>query len=123
MSKFEMEPAAVTSIEKVIVILRGHRVILDADLARIYEVETGALVQGVKRNLERFPQDFIFQLSFQELANLKSQSVISSLWGGRREFRGHVTYLCPLQPRAQQLASNRTNPTSPVSKVMAPVAF
>ena len=56
---------------------------LDADLATLYGVETRALVQAVKRNLARFPDDFMFQLSFDEATNLRSQSVISS-WGGRR---------------------------------------
>ena len=56
---------------------------LDADLAELYEVETRVLVQAVKRNLERFPSDFMFQLEKQELAILRSQSVTSS-WGGRR---------------------------------------
>ena len=56
---------------------------LDADLATLYGVETRALVQAVKRNLRRFPDDFMFQLSPDETANLKSRSVISS-WGGRR---------------------------------------
>ena len=57
---------------------------LDADLAGLYDVETRVLVQAVKRNLERFPDDFMFQLSDEEFEDLKSQSVISSSWGGRR---------------------------------------
>jgi hypothetical protein len=66
-----------------ILLVRGHKVMLDADLATLYGVETRALVQAVKRNLARFPDDFMFQLSFDEATNLRSQSVISS-WGGRR---------------------------------------
>lgn len=65
-------------------VLRGERVLLDADLAALYEVETRVLVQAVKRNLDRFPEDFMFQLTDQEWTDLKSQSVISSSWGGRR---------------------------------------
>jgi DNA-binding PadR family transcriptional regulator len=60
---------------------------LDTDLAALYGVTPGALLQAVKRNRNRFPNDFVFQLSNQELANLKSQTVISSLHtkhGGRR---------------------------------------
>jgi len=61
---------------------------LDADLAELYGVPTGALVQAVKRNPARFPLDFMFPITEQELANLKSQFVISSSasrnWGGRR---------------------------------------
>ena len=56
---------------------------LDADLASLYEVETKVLVQAVKRNLVRFPEDFMFQLSKDEFADLRSRSVTSS-WGGRR---------------------------------------
>jgi hypothetical protein len=65
-------------------VFRGERVLLDADLAILYGVETRVLVQAVKRNLERFPGDFMFQLTGSEWGNLKSQSVISSAWGGRR---------------------------------------
>jgi hypothetical protein len=67
-----------------ILILRGERVLLDSDLATLYGVETRLLVQAVKRNAERFPDDFMFQLSPQEWTNLKSQTVIPSSWGGRR---------------------------------------
>jgi len=70
-------------IEKRIILLRGERVMLSTDLAALYGVEPRVLVQAVKRNLDRFPDDFIFQLTREELANLKSQIVISS-WGGPR---------------------------------------
>ena len=56
---------------------------LDVHLAELYDVETKALVQAVKRNISRFPLDFMFQLSSQEFANMRSQIVTSS-WGGRR---------------------------------------
>jgi len=76
----------VEQIESAIHETRGHRVILDGDLARIYGVETRALVQAVKRNVEKFPSDFAFPLTKQEVMNLRSQIVISSSrqWGGRR---------------------------------------
>lgn len=64
--------------------IRGMRVMLDFDLAEMYEVETRALNQGVKRNIKRFPSDFMFQLTIQEFENLISQSVTSS-WGGIRK--------------------------------------
>lgn len=64
-------------------LVRGEKVILDQALARMYGVTTGALIQAVRRNPGRFPDDFMYQLSTQEVANLKSQTVISS-WGGRR---------------------------------------
>lgn len=65
-------------LETLILTVRGKRVILDRDLARIYSVSTGALNQAVKRNASRFPTDFAFQLTADELAGLKSQSVISN---------------------------------------------
>lgn len=64
--------------------IRGQRVMLDSDLASLYEVETRALNQAVKRNIERFPSDFMFQLSKEEFENLISQNV-TSRWGGVRK--------------------------------------
>ena len=72
-------------IAPVIRTIRGQKIILDSDLARIYGVPTKALNQAVKRNLKRFPDDFLFRLSVAELENLKSQIVTSSLHGGRRK--------------------------------------
>ena len=63
--------------------VRGEKVMLDKDLAEMYEVETKVFNQGVKRNAERFPKDFMFTLSEKEWDNLKSQIVTSS-WGGTR---------------------------------------
>jgi hypothetical protein len=71
-------------IRRSIFLIRGQKVILDAHLAELYAVETRALIQAVTRNLSRFPRDFMFQLSKREFANLRSQIVMSSLWGGRR---------------------------------------
>ena len=70
-------------IESSIYLIRKEKVILDHDLASLYGVPTKALVQAVKRNAERFPADFMFQLSREEFTNLRSQIVTSS-WGGRR---------------------------------------
>jgi hypothetical protein len=70
-------------IERKIHIVRGQKVILSTDLATLYRVEPRALVQAVKRNIKRFPRDFMFQLTVVETRNLQSQIVISS-WGGRR---------------------------------------
>ena len=68
-----------------ILVLREQRAMLDSDLAELYGVETRVLVQAVKRNLDRFPEDFMFQLDNQDVAALRSQSVISkSGRGGRR---------------------------------------
>jgi hypothetical protein len=75
----------VERIAGAILVMRGHRVMLDADLASLYGVETRALVQAVKRNAERFPDDFMFQLEAEEWELLRSQSVMSSEGhGGRR---------------------------------------
>ncbi len=64
--------------------IRNLKVMLDSDLAELYGVETKVLNQAVKRNMERFPDDFMFQLTEDEWQNLKSQFVTSS-WGGRRK--------------------------------------
>jgi len=74
-------PAGV--IEHRIYLLRNHKVMLDRDLAHLYGVDTRILNQAVKRNRERFPEDFMFQLSSKETRNLRSQ-IVTSRWGGRR---------------------------------------
>lgn len=71
-------------IARQILLVRGQKVILDGDLARLYGVETRRLNEQVRRNLERFPEDFMFALTDQELRSLKSQIATSS-WGGRRK--------------------------------------
>jgi hypothetical protein len=63
-------------IERAILVLRGHRVMMDADLAQLYGVEPRVLIQAVKRNIERFPGDFMFQLTIEEATFSRSQSVI-----------------------------------------------
>ena len=69
-------------------VIRNQRVMISSDLAQLYGVPVGALMQAVKRNADRFPEDFMFQLSSGEWTNLKSQIVISSAsetsWGGAR---------------------------------------
>ena len=75
--------APVENVERLILLIRGQKVILDADLAELYGVPTKVLVQTVKRNADRFPPDFMFQLAPEEFAHLRSQFVTSS-WGGRR---------------------------------------
>jgi len=74
------------TIESKIMLICGQKVMLDGDLADLYEVETGALNRQVKRNIERFPEDFMFQLTSDEVTNLKCQFGISSSGhGGRRK--------------------------------------
>jgi ORF6N domain len=75
----------VSNITSTIRTVRGQKVLLDEDLGRIYGVPTKAMNQAVKRNLKRFPGDFMFQLTRKEFENLKSQFVTSSSHGGRRK--------------------------------------
>lgn len=72
-----------TTIKNSIHEIRGKRVILDNELAKMYEIETRVLKQAVRRNLDRFPEDFMFELTEEEMKNLTSQFVMSS-WGGTR---------------------------------------
>ncbi len=67
-----------------IYLIRGEKVMLDSDLAELYGVETRRLNEQVRRNISRFPEDFMFQLTEAEFENLKSQFATSS-WGGRRK--------------------------------------
>jgi len=71
-------------IERSILLIRHHKVMLDADLAALYGVETKQLVRAVKRNISRFPDDFMFQLSKNEFENLRYHFGTTSQWGGRR---------------------------------------
>ncbi len=99
----------IINIEPKIYAVRGIKVMLDSDLAFLYGVPTGVLNQAVKRNIMRFPEEFMFQLTQEEWQNLMSQFVISS-WGGRRKlpyvFTEHgVTMLSSVlnSPRAIQI--------------------
>jgi hypothetical protein len=73
----------VEAIERRIFLIRGQKVMLDRDLAALYQVTTGNLNLGIRRNPERFPEDFMFQLTKEEFENLRLQFAISK-WGGRR---------------------------------------
>jgi len=81
----------VERIEKAILLVRKQKVLLDADLAALYGVETRVLVQAVKRNLERFPEDFMFQLSREETDFLRSQIVTLKM--GRGQHRKYLPYV------------------------------
>jgi len=91
MSEKLIKPIADQDIIDCIRIIRGQKVMLDRDLARMYGVPTGRLNEAMKRNLTRFPPDFMFQLTVEELKVLKSQIVTSSSgddtkgWGGIRK--------------------------------------
>ncbi len=86
-NKINIVPAE--RIEAKIFLIRGRKVMMDRDLAELYGVETRALNQAVKRNIERFPEEFMFQLNKKEVEIWQSQILISqtviSSWGGRRK--------------------------------------
>jgi len=84
MVSYKTKLGPVQRIEDMIYQIRGQRVMLDFDLARIYGVTTKRLKEQFRRNAERFPEDFAFKLTHQELTNLRSQTATSSLHGGRR---------------------------------------
>ena len=77
-------PVLLADVNSKIWTIRGKQVMIDRDLAILYGVETKVLNQAVKRNIERFPEEFMFRLDYQEFANLKSQNVTTS-WGGDRK--------------------------------------
>ncbi len=77
-------------VERVIHVIRCQKVMLDSDLAEVYGVETRALIQAVKRHSDRFPTDFVFQLTRVELDSLRSQSVISKKGRGGRRYTPYV---------------------------------
>ena len=83
-------PLAIEAIAGRIVLLRGQRVMLDADLAALYGISTGRFNEAVRRNLARFPGDFMFPLTNQDLAALRSQ--IASLKAGRGQHRKYPPY-------------------------------
>jgi hypothetical protein len=90
-SAAHVEPLpALQSIGLAITVLRGQRVILDAELAGLYGVETKRLNEQVRRNIERFPQDFMFQLNDEEQASLRSQ--IATLKTGRGQHRKYAPF-------------------------------
>ncbi|MDI6800550.1 MAG: ORF6N domain-containing protein [Thermodesulfovibrionales bacterium] len=85
-----MELVPLDPIAQKILLIRGHRVMLDSDLAGLYKVETRTLIQAVKRNINRFPSDFMFQLNYQEVISLRSQIVTSKTGRGGRRYLPYV---------------------------------
>ena len=79
-------------IERSIFLIRGHKVMLDADLAELYGVETKALNRAFTRNRERFPEDFVFQLTESEFEDLRCQFG-TSRWGGRRRAKDRIVQI------------------------------
>jgi phage regulator Rha-like protein len=84
-SEASRPPLLAENISRRILTVRGHRVMLDVDLAELYDVPTKAFNQAIQRNMDRFPEDFMFQLTEEEFAGLRSQFVTSKKGrGGRR---------------------------------------
>jgi len=111
--------AVMEKIEDKIYLFRGQRVMLDSDLAQIYEVETRVLNQAVNRNLGRFPKDFVFQLSRNEFNSLISQTVTSKTGrGGRRKLPYAFT-----EHGAVMLASVLNSPTAVEASITVVRAF
>jgi hypothetical protein len=108
----------VERIERLIYLIRGQKVMLDSDLAEIYGVTTRRLNEQVRRNLDRFPSDFAFQLTRQELTNLMSQFATSSSYGGRRKLPWVFT-----EHGAIMLASVLSSPVAVHASVQVVRAF
>lgn len=109
--------ARIEEIEEQIFVVRGQRVMLDHELARIYQVETKALNQAVKRNLSRFPTDFMFQLSESEFEIIRSQNVTASKRNIR--FRPYVF----TEHGAVMLATILNSPTAVQASIIVVRAF
>ena len=110
LTTFELDmtnPREIQTIEKVIHLVRGQRVMLDSDLAAIYRVTTKRLNEQLRRNRDRFPSDFAFQLTREEFTNLKSQFATSSSHGGKRKLPWVFT-----EHRAIMLASVLNSPVA-----------
>ncbi|MBW8884740.1 MAG: ORF6N domain-containing protein [Planctomycetia bacterium] len=94
-------------IESAVLVLRGERVLLDADLAAMYSVTIGALNQAIRRNRSRFPPDFMFRLTKEEFENWKSQTVISSSGEGQKPSKTPVNSHLPLRSQTVTLKTGR----------------
>lgn len=105
-------------IERSILFIRGHKVMLDADLAALYRVTTKRLNEQVGRNSDRFPEDFMFQLTKEEYAILRSQFATSSQWGGRRTLPYAFT-----EHGAVMLASVLSSPVAVQASIQVVRAF
>ena len=101
-----MEEVILAKIEKIIYVIRGQKVMLDSDLAQLYEVETRTFNQAVKRNQDRFPEDFKFQLTQNEFDSLKKISGYKESYGGRR-YLPEVFTECGVAMLSSVLTSSR----------------
>ena len=107
----------VEQIESLIITVRGKQVILDRDLARLYGVETKRLNEQVRRNIERFPEDFMFQLSKEEFENWKSQFA-TSIW--EEDNMSSQNAITSNENLKSQIATSRLEPTRPIEHLFIP---
>ena len=114
------EVLELSSLNNNIHTIRGMRVMLDSDLAKLYSVELKRLLEQVKRNLERFPEDFMFQLTPQELTSLRSQ--IATLKVGRGQHRKYMPYAFT-EHGAIMLASVLNSPRAVEASIFVVRAF
>ena len=105
-------------IQQKIYLIRGEQVMLDFDLAVLYGIETRVLNQAVKRNIKRFPPDFMFQLNKEEWEDLKSQIVISS-WGGNinEDTRMQLELINQALAELQSFKKREEKPRNPIGFV------
>ncbi|MDP3773885.1 MAG: ORF6N domain-containing protein [Gemmatimonadales bacterium] len=115
----DSELAQVERIDSAIHLVRGHRVMLDADLAALYGVTTKRLNERVKRNLDRFPEDFAFRLTADEVVALRSQSATSNVGRGGRRYAP----IAFTEHGAVMLASVLSSPTAVETSVQIVRAF
>lgn len=111
--------AVIEEIEEKIYLIRGHRVMLDSDLAQVYQTETRVLNQAVKRNLKRFPEDFMFQLTEEETCSLTSQIVTSNKGRGGRRYLPYAF----TEHGAVMLATILNSPTAVEASIKVVRAF
>jgi ORF6N domain len=117
--KQETSLTVIEGIEEKIHLIRGQKVMLDSDLAGVYEVETKVLNQAVKRNLHRFPEDFMFQLTDEETESLRSQIVTSNTGRGGRRYLPYAF----TEHGAVMLASVLNSPTAIEASIKVVRAF
>lgn len=117
--KQETSLIVIEGIDEKIYLIRGQKVMLDSDLAEVYQVETKVLNQAVKRNLHRFPEDFMFQLAEDETESLRSQFVTSNKGRGGRRYSPYAF----TEHGAVMLASVLNSPTAIEASIKVVRAF
>jgi len=115
-----------TDVQDKIYLIRERSIMLDSDLASLYNVSTKVLNQAVRRNIERFPEDFMFQLTKEEWINLRSQIVTAS-WGGRRNepfaFTEHGVLMLSGVLNSQRAIQEKQNSSQAIPKTKREIGF